>query len=44
MSDQQPLENRNWVTRESLRPITVANTQLEIELQQLEVESTFAAD
>ena len=40
MSDQEPLRNRDKVTKEALKPITKAKTKLEKELQELEVEST----
>jgi hypothetical protein len=44
MSDQDPLQNRDKVTKESLKPVTQVKTKLDKELQDLEVESTKAGD
>jgi hypothetical protein len=44
MSDQEPLQNRDKVTKEALKPITKVKTKLDKELQELEVESTKAGD
>ena len=44
MSDQDPLQNRDKVTKESLKPVTHVKTKLDKELQELEVESTKAGD
>jgi hypothetical protein len=40
MSNQDPLEKRDKVTKEALKPVTKANTTLDKELQEWEVEST----
>jgi hypothetical protein len=44
MSNDDPLESKNRVTKEALKPVTKAETKLEKELKQLEVENTEAGD
>jgi hypothetical protein len=39
MSDKEPLKNRDKVTKEALKPVTKADTKLDKELQEWEVES-----
>jgi hypothetical protein len=43
-SDKDPLKYRDTITKEALKPITQANTELEKEMQAWEVESTEHAD